>query len=275
MKVLSCGHILSVINALGYKVRRIVQLYNGNRKLRWLPKKLREPLLFSREALRNNYWPLKFMRSKEYKTLIDCVMDAYKLGSTFFSNFYKSYVNYSHVAEEIFYFDWEEKGWKHERLFELLKSFGQQTYLFTGGGLVPRYILELPDTEFVHVHPGFLPYTRGADGILWSVLTRERPGAACFYMVPKLDEGNVILTEEYASLSFKSDIATNDLKTRYRLVFSFYDPAVRALCLKHVLEKFGTLTNLPNEKQDVDKGITFHFMHDALREKVLRRIFNG
>ena len=29
---------------------------------------------------------------------------------------------------------WEEKGWKHERLFELLRSFGQQTYLFTGGG---------------------------------------------------------------------------------------------------------------------------------------------
>ena len=270
MKLLNCtvlayeGPILraylSVINALGYKVRRIVQLYNGNRKLRWLPKKLREPLLFSREALRNNYWPLKFMRSKEYKTLIDCVMDAYKLGSTFFSNFYKSYVNYSHVAEEIFYFDWEEKGWKHEQLFELLKSFGKQTYLFTGGGLVPRCILELPDTEFVHVHPGFLPYTRGADGILWSVLTRERPGAACFYMVPKLDEGNVILTEEYAPLSFKGDIATNELKTRYRLVFSFYDPAVRALCLKHVLEEFGTLTNLPNEKQEIDKGITFHFM---------------
>ena len=285
MKLLNCtvlayeGPILraylSVINTLGYKVKRIVQLYNGNRKLRWLPKKLREPLLFSREALRNNYWPLKFMRSKEYKTLIDCVTDAYKLGVSFFSSFQKSYVNYSHVAEEICYFDWEDKGWKHERLFELLKSFGKQTYLFTGGGLVPRCILELPDTEFVHIHPGFLPYIRGADGILWSVLTREKPGAACFYMVPKLDEGNVILTEEYVPLSFKGDIATNDLKTRYRLIFSFYDLAVRALCLKHVLEKFGTLTNLPSEKQEIDKGITFHFMHDVLKEKVCRRIFNG
>lgn len=157
----------------------------------------------------------------------------------------------------------------------MLKSFGKQTYLFTGGGLVPRRILELPDTEFVHVYPGFLPYTRGADGILWSVLIRDKPGAACFYMVPKLDEGNVILTEEYAPLSFKSDIATNALKTRYRVVFSFYDPAVCALCLKHVLEKFGTLTNLPAEKQDVGNGITFHFMHDALKEKVLRRVFIG
>jgi hypothetical protein len=86
---------------------------------------------------------------------------------------------------------------------------------------------------------------------------------------------NTALTEEYAPLSFKSDIATNDLKTGYRLVFSFYDPAARALCLKHVLEKFGALTNLPSEKQEVDKGITFHFMHDALKEKVSRKIFNG
>ena len=197
MKLLNCtilayeGPILraylSVINALGYKVKRIVKLYNGNRKLRWLPKKLRDPLLFSWEALRNNYWPLKFIRNKEYALLIGYVTDAYKLEPSFFSNFQKSYVDYSHIAEEICYFDWEDKGWKHEQLFELLKSFGKQTYLFTGGGLVPRCILELPDTEFVHIHPGFLPYIRGADGILWSVLIRDKPGAACFYMVPKLN----------------------------------------------------------------------------------------
>lgn len=74
MKLLDCtvlayeGPILraylSIINALGYKVKRIVQLYNGNRKLRWLPKKLREPFLFSREALRNNYWPLNLCEAK-------------------------------------------------------------------------------------------------------------------------------------------------------------------------------------------------------------------
>ena len=215
------------------------------------------------------------MHDKEYTSLLDCVTDMYKLRSSFFSNFQKSYVHYSDIAEEICYFDWEDKGWKHERLFELLKSFDRETYLFTGGGLIPRRILELPDTQFVHVHPGFLPYTRGADGILWSVLTRDKPGASCFYMVPKLDEGNVILAEEYASLSFKSTISPNDLKTRYRLIFSFYDPAVRALCLKHILEKFGTLTNLPSERQEIDKGITFHFMHDILKEKVLRKIFNG
>lgn len=106
---------LSVINALGYKVKRIVQLYNGDRKLHWLPKKLREPLLFSREALRNNYWPLKFIRDKEYTSLIDCVTDAYKLRVSFFSSFYKFYVYYSGIAEEICYFDWEDKYWKHEQ----------------------------------------------------------------------------------------------------------------------------------------------------------------
>lgn len=82
----------------------------------------------------------------------------------------------------------------------------------------------------------------------------------------------MILTKRYVPLSFKNEVSPNDLKTLYRLIFSFYDPAVRALCLQHVLEKFGTLTNLPSVKQDVDKGVRFHFMHNALKEKVFRKI---
>ncbi|MDR0756032.1 MAG: hypothetical protein LBE99_03930 [Puniceicoccales bacterium] len=64
-----------------------------------------------------------------------------------------------------------------------------------------------------------------------------------------------------------------DLKTLYRLTFSFYDPAVRAVLLKRVLETFGTLTNLPTRPQDITQGITYHFMHDVLQEKVLKQIF--
>lgn len=90
-------------------------------------------------------------------------------------------------------------------------------------------------------------------------------------MVPKLDEGNVILTEEYPSLHFTTN--SDDLKALYRLVFSFYDPAVRAQCLKHVLEQYETLSHLPSNPQDTSKGITFHFMHDELKKKSLNEIF--
>ena len=64
----------------------------------------------------------------------------------------------------------------------------------------------------------------------------------------------------------------NDDSTRYRLIYSFYDPAVRALCLKHVLEKYGSLSHLPTTEQALDKGITYHFMHERLKAKVLKEI---
>ena len=282
MKILDCivlayeGPILraylSVIKNSGYKVKKVIKLYNGHQKLQWLPQILRNPFLFSQESLSNNYWPIKFFKDKNLsQNIISSIIENYNLYANFFDLIGRSCINYSEIAEECIYFDWGEKGWKNEKLFELLKSLGSQTYLFTGGGLVPKCILELPNTEFVHVHPGFLPYTRGADGILWSILTRNKPGAACFYMVPKLDEGNVILTEEYPSLHFTTN--SDDLKALYRLVFSFYDPAVRALCLKHVLEQYETLSHLPSNPQDTSKGITFHFMHDELKKKVLDEVF--
>ena len=157
------------------------------------------------------------------------------------------------------------------KIVRITKFFRPTNVPLYGWRVGPKCILELPNTEFVHVHPGFLPYTRGADGILWSILTRGKAGAACFYMVPKLDEGNMILTEEYPSLQFER--TSDDLKTLYRLIFSFYDPAIRALCLKHVLEQHGTLCHLPSVPQDTSQGITFHFMHDKLKKKLLDKIF--
>ncbi len=264
---------LSILHQLGYKAKRIIKLYNGQNKFKWLPKFLRHPFLYNQEALRNNFWPKFFYKNKViFEPIKKEVLKVYGLNVDFFDLLIKPCLDVSSIADECLYLDWKDCGWKSEELFQLLKGFGAQTYLFTGGGLVPKRILELPNTEFVHVHPGFLPYTRGADGILWSTFCRKKPGAACFYMVPQLDEGHLILTEEYDALQFQKP-ENADLQTLYRLVFSFYDPVVRALCLKQVLEKYGSLKNLPTTQQELHKGITFHFMHDLLKEKVLNLIF--
>ena len=45
---------LSVIKNLGYKVKRVIKLYNGHQKLQWLPSFLRNPFLYSQESLSNN-----------------------------------------------------------------------------------------------------------------------------------------------------------------------------------------------------------------------------
>ena len=126
--------------------------------------------------------------------------------------------------------------------------------------------------EFVHVHPAVLPYIRGADGLLWSTLLNGKPGASCFYMVPELDEGHLITTAAFEPVQLAKPQSA-DLKTLYRLIFSFYDPVIRALCLQKVLKQFGTLSHLPTQEQETRLGITYHFMHPLLQEKVLDKIF--
>ena len=264
---------LSVFRELGFRAKCIVKFYDGHNKLHWIPKFLRNSLLFNQESLRNNYWPIHFLKDKQLSNNVtEELIKRYNLGANFFDLFGKVCLDSSLFAESCVYFDWVEDGWRNKKLLELLQSFGPQTYLFTGGGLVPKNILELPNTSFIHIHPGFLPYTRGADGISWSTLTRGKPGAACFYMVPKLDEGHLISTEEFEGLHFQKPKSA-DTQTLYRLIYSFYNPAIRALCLRHVLEKFGTLKDLPTTEQEISKGITFHFMHDLLKQKVLNNIF--
>ncbi len=265
---------LSVLSALGYKAKRLIKLYNGKNKLRWLPSCLRNPLLYNKEALSNNYWPNHFLRKKALsENITKTITEAYNLPRSFFDLLGKGNFDTNNIAETCIYCDCQNEGLKSENLFQLLQSLGPQTYLFTGGGLVPKRILELPKTQFVHVHPGFLPYVRGADGLLWSTLIRKRPGAACFYMVPQLDEGHLIITEELPALQFNLPESVFELQTLYRMAYSFYDPAIRAVVLKDVLEKFNDLADLPTTEQDLTKGITYHFMHNELKQKVLRQIF--
>lgn len=265
---------LGTLHLLGYKVKRLIKLYNGNNQLRWLPKKLRDTFLYTQESLKHNYWPRHFISQRSvFEPIQKTILESYQLPKSFFDSFSQKTIDSRAIADECYYCDYGPEGFKSEKLLQLLRQLGPATYLFTGGGLVPKRILELPHTQFVHIHPGFLPHVRGADGLLWSTLIRNRPGAACFYMVPGLDEGPLILTEELDALQFPVPPGY-DFKNLYRLVYSFYDPVIRAILLKRVMEKYKTLEHLPSYQQDTKEGITYHFMHETLKEKALKLIFS-
>ena len=69
-------------------------------------------------------------------------------------------------------------------------------------GILPPSLLALPGVKFIHVHPGFLPYVRGSDGLLWSALIRNKPGVSVFYMDPEIDGGKIISAGEISPLTF-------------------------------------------------------------------------
>ncbi|MGE3166503.1 MAG: formyltransferase family protein [Planctomycetota bacterium] len=164
------------------------------------------------------------------------------------------------------------------RLAATLRDLAPGTVLFTGGGIVPRTLLEVPGLRFLHVHPGTLPAVRGADGLLWSVWLRGRPGCSAFFMDAGIDTGDLIAAADAPPIEVSLPNASrpsSDLL--YRSVFSYIDPLLRArfLC-DHVLPNPpDDLRDLPARPQRPTDGQTYHFMHPRLRERALAHIFRS
>ena len=165
------------------------------------------------------------------------------------------------------------KNYRDSSILQMLIKETVSTVLYTGGGILPTSLIH-SKLKFVHIHPGKLPYIRGADGLLWSTLVRGRPGATCFYMNEGIDTGDIIETTDIDPTTFEiSETDRPDDQTLYRAIFSFYDPILRAKLFSDILiDHNGHLPNT-RKRQSTEEGTTYHFMHPTVRNKALKQIF--
>jgi hypothetical protein len=147
------------------------------------------------------------------------------------------------------------------------------TVLFTGGGIVPKNLLDIPNLNFLHVHPGKLPNYRGADCTLWSWLISGRPSGSLFYLAQGIDDGEVVVSQ-YTPLSIVPfDISGFDVKTIYRAVYAFLDPWVRALILRQGIIMTMGLSRIEHYPQNHPECTNYHFMHDELKKCAFDKVF--
>jgi SAM-dependent methyltransferase len=166
-------------------------------------------------------------------------------------------------------------SYRESGLHAALRAPGPRTVLFTGGGIVPPPVFEIPDLRLIHVHTGFLPHVRGADVLLWSLMVRGRPGVSAFFMAPGIDEGDVLAAKELPPLAVQMPPGTrHDDDTLYRALFSFVDPLIRAeLLVADVLSGVTDPAAIPATPQRVDEGVTYHFMHPVVRQRALAVLY--
>ena len=69
---------------------------------------------------------------------------------------------------------------KDQNLFSFINQQNASIYLFTGGGIMPESFFNIKNTQFIHIHPGYLPDIRGADCLLWSTMLAGCPSATSF-----------------------------------------------------------------------------------------------
>ncbi len=242
---------------------------------RWLPRSLRLNYAEKIQVMIQNHWPRHLQKvfpylvesmARELESLCD---GAVSLIAEMLSPV--RYEDYGERVERVLV-----EGLRDPALADALSRPAPSTVLFTGGGILRKNLLGLPNIRFLHVHPGYLPFVRGADGLLWSMLVRGQPGASCFYMESGIDTGEIIAAEDFQPLVF--DISGHrrpDDLMLYRALFSFYDPLLRAeLLVTRVLREVADLSHLPATCQNPSaEGITYHFMHSRLRHAALAALF--
>jgi len=158
------------------------------------------------------------------------------------------------------------------RLLDAMRNCGVRTFLYCSGGRVPASLFQ-QDFRILHIHPGVVPFVRGSDGLLWSLLARGRPGASCFYMDAGIDTGRLIATAEFDPPRWPGLRATPD--SLYQALLYCYDPHLRASLLVSLLERLAPgqdLAELEAAAQPHAPGGHYYTMHPELRARTLARL---
>lgn len=273
---------LSRMRFAGFRPQRLILLVNQRHPVtkrpmfRWLPSKIRTWYLEKAQELAYNFWPRRIRSS--HRPLMKAMVQKLSVEFTNTEEVIEDImgkVDYRASADEfrLVRIDNLSDPQLVKELHQTCPSF----FIFTGGGIVPERLLDIPDARFLHIHPGFLPYVRGADGLLWSTLVRKRPGATSFFLAKGIDVGDIVAAADFAPLEFDLRGSQRpDDETLYRATFSFYDPLLRAEMLIRTLRGIDwNLNGFGATRQDASEGITYHFMHDELKRVVLQKMFRS
>lgn len=158
---------------------------------------------------------------------------------------------------------------------QLLLSRGEQTFLYTNGGIVPDSLLSAPQIKVLHIHPGIVPHVRGSDGLLWSIVTRGVPGVSCFYMDAGIDTGVLIGQKEFPCPLFhvRDLISKETEKDFYQALLISYDPHLRASLFRDIVEKYdGELSNIETSSANDEETESFLWMHPLMRLKAMSKV---
>jgi hypothetical protein len=269
---------LATLKSLGLKPEKIIELVAAKDVAtnhivgKWLPKEFRLAYAASIQRNKIHYWPKHL--SKKNPNFVNSVLGEAQIKLGFEktvidnANALLPLSSYSNCVESILV-----EGLTDKILLQSLLKEPAGTILYTGGGIVPAALLNIQHLEFLHIHPGFLPYIRGADCTLWSTLLTGHTSATCFYMSPDIDTGDIIESCWLPSLSFNIDLTAADFQSIYRVIYGFLDPWIRAFVLRRIVNdnpKYDSLVSLSQSKID---GTTFHFMHPRLQEVAFQKLF--
>ena len=148
-----------------------------------------------------------------------------------------------------------------EDTIEKIKNCPSKYVIFGGRG---GQILKLPVLQagkpILHIHPGITPFFRGSTTVYYSNLVEGKAGCSAFFFNEKIDEGDIIVQQEYEMFK-NTDIDY------------LYDPDIRArtlvLAVKKLKEDFKTVPQIKA------KAYPYFIIHPVLKHlSILKNTIN-
>ena len=119
------------------------------------------------------------------------MINYFNLYENFYDDLYKFNLFYN-ISKKITFI--KNDNINSDELYNLLKD-QNSNFIYTGGGILKNRILNTKN-KFFHIHPGYLPEVRGADGLLWSAKLFDCFGVSFFQMNNEIDQGKIIVKKK-------------------------------------------------------------------------------
>lgn len=138
----------------------------------------------------------------------------------------------------------------HPELINHLKKSKTQFFIFTGGGILKKEVLNA-GPRFIHFHPGIVPEYKGSTCFYYSIINEGKCGVTAYIMEEGLDVGPIVYQKFFE-------------KPNHIFVDSVYDAHIRSETVIEILKN-----NLLNEKdwkkQKPNDGENYFIIHPALK----------
>ena len=178
-----------------------------------------------------NYYPRYFLNDNDLNYLIDQIEDFFELSRGFIGSIYK----FDNIYKFNNIYKINSNSINSKESMKFFNNHSSSLYLNANHEI----LREIFDTNksFFHIHPGYLPKVKGADGSLHSIDKFGEIGCSFFEMTKKIDEGKILkrINRNFNKLKL-SKLAKYKVKDLYRIWFSFFDPALRAYMYKNLIE---------------------------------------
>lgn len=147
------------------------------------------------------------------------------------------------------------------QMCKAIQESKQKYFIYSGyGGYILKQHLFHLDKKFLHIHAGTLPQYRGSTTAYYSFLQDGILGATAIFLNEGIDEGEVIVQDEF---KIPGDVVDIDY---------IYEPYIRARVLIKAVTQYLSEGRLTGTPQKSDGAETYFIIHPLLKHIALLSI---